>query len=364
MEDSKINKRHFNTLRPQCPVCRLKGKQSALEIGCAIDETDTVLNEGILNCSNAECRSEFPVIDGIPIILPNIREYISQNILPIMARCDLSETMDSLLGDCCGQGSAFDFCRQHVSTYAFSHYEDLHTGTSCPAPESAGSVAQLLKEALKLLGTESISGPVLDIGCSVGRTTFELAEVFSGPVVGIDLNFSMLKVAAGVLRRGAVAYPRRKEGIAYERVSFPVSFFHTDQVDFWVCDATALPFENEAFSMAASLNVLDCVWSPYHHLQELARVLRPDSKAILSTPYDWTAGVTPVEAWLGGHSQRSVHKGEGASVLRAILSSEQDRGTIQGLEMVREGDAEWTLRLYDRSSMKYITHLVVLQKKG
>ena len=46
-----------------------------------------------------------------------------------------------------------------------------------------------------------------------------------------------------------------------------------DRVDFWACDATCLPFRDAGFSLAASLNVLDCVQSPYDHMKELARVL-------------------------------------------------------------------------------------------
>jgi len=61
----------------------------------------------------------------------------------------------------------------------------------------------------------------------------------------------------------------------------------------------ALPFSDEVFSAGVSLNALDCVWSPYDHLKELARILMPDSRAIVSTPYDWAANATPcrIMAW-------------------------------------------------------------------
>jgi hypothetical protein len=78
--------------------------------------------EGVLVCSNRECMGEYPIIDGVPIIVSDLRTYVSQNIMPILSRSDLSETMETLLGDCCGPGSAFDSHRQHVSTYAFDHY--------------------------------------------------------------------------------------------------------------------------------------------------------------------------------------------------------------------------------------------------
>ena len=68
--------------------------------------------EGILHCQNADCLREFPIIDGIPLIIAHIREYIADNILAICGRRDLSEAIESMLGDCsgpgCGNRSWFD----------------------------------------------------------------------------------------------------------------------------------------------------------------------------------------------------------------------------------------------------------------
>src|SRR5205085_12367722 len=58
-------------------------------------------------------------------------------------------------------------------------------------------LAGVLERGLALAG-EKLAGPALDVGCSVGRSTFELAQRGAAPVLGVDLNFSMLQVAAGV----------------------------------------------------------------------------------------------------------------------------------------------------------------------
>jgi len=302
------------------------------------------------------------VIDGIPVILPNLRTYISQNILPVLGRTDLTEPMESLLGDCFGPGSAFDSQRQYLSTYAFDHYGDLDHEEASGPNNSSGSVVRLLKRGFSSM-EHAVKGPVIDLGCAVGRTTFELAELCHELVLGVDLNFAMLKTAASILETGFVSYPRRRGGIAYGRRLFPAAFAGADRCDFWVCDATALPFSDQQFSAASSLNVLDCVWSPYDHLKELARILAPGGMAALSTPYDWTVGATPVEAWLGGHSQRSEHQGASPAVFRALLSGGSRPQAIEDLEAVSEEDAPWTLRLHDRSAMEYLVHMAVIRKK-
>ena len=40
---------------------------------------------------------------------------------------------------------------------------------------------------------------------------------------------------------------------------------------------------------------------------------------VLTTPYDWSAAV-PVDAWLGGHSQRGPHQGSSEPILRGLLT--------------------------------------------
>ncbi|SEM09563.1 Methyltransferase domain-containing protein [Syntrophus gentianae] len=357
-----IKRLHFEKLSPLCPVCRTAGRESPLKIGAVLKEGKDTITEGVLVCSNSSCLSEYPVLDGIPILVANLRTYIAQNFLPILCRDDLSETMESLLGDCFGPGSAFDSQRQYLSTYAFDHYGDLDPEEPAPSSAPPGSVLNLLREGLQVAG-HAQRGPVIDIGCAVGRTSFELGKALDEIVLGIDLNFGMLKTAAAILEKGCLSYPRRRGGIAFERRRFPVSFDKAEKVDFWVCDATALPFAEGTFSAGVSLNVLDCVWSPYDYLREISRILMPGGNAVLSTPYDWTANATPVEAWLGGHSQRSEHKGSSPDVLRSLLSGGLHPHAVEALELISEKDVPWTLRLHDRSIMEYLVHLMVIRKK-
>jgi SAM-dependent methyltransferase len=271
--------------------------------------------------------------------------------------------MESLLGDCFGPGSAFDSQRQHLNTYAFDHYGDLDPEELTQSSVSPGSIVKLLRRGFSSM-ERSVKGPVIDMGCAVGRTTFELAQACDEIVLGVDLNFGMLKTAASILEKGCISYPRRRGGIAFERRGFPAVFEKAAKVDFWVCDATALPFSANAFSAGVSLNVLDCAWSPYDHLKEVGRILMPGGNAVVSTPYDWTAHATPVEAWLGGHSQRSEHKGASPEVLRSLMSGGGHPHAVEDLELISEENVPWTLRLHDRSVMEYLVHLMILRKKN
>src|SRR5207244_12923800 len=129
-----------------------------------------------------------------------------------------------------------------------------------------------------------------------------------------------------------------------------------DLVDFWCCDATTLPFAPATFAFAQSINVIDCLAAPRDALAEMARVLRPGAAALIATPYDWSPPATPVEQWLGGHSQRGPHRGAPEPALRRLLEE-------VGLAIVSEEPSRpWRVRLHERSTVEYAVHTVVARR--
>jgi SAM-dependent methyltransferase/uncharacterized protein YbaR (Trm112 family) len=356
-----VRLRHFETLRPLCPVCQAgKGPALPLKVGTVSREEDGHLLEGVLQCVNPSCLREYPIIDGIPLLLLNIREYISNNILGIYARRDLTPLTESLLGDCCGPNSTLDQVRQHLSSYVSNHYGDL--GDAAPAVHPEGAILALLQESLQLAGPAP-DGPALDAGCSVGRACFELAARERRLVLGVDLHFPMLRIAGEVLRTGTARYPRRRAGVVYDWRQFRARFAGSELVDFWAVDATALPFAPGTFARALGLNVLDCVTSPHALLVSLSSALSQGGKLSLTCPYDWSPGATPLETWLGGHSQRSESQGSPDMVLRALLASGEHPAAIRELKLVAERERlPWQVRLHDRSTMSYEVHAVAAER--
>jgi SAM-dependent methyltransferase/uncharacterized protein YbaR (Trm112 family) len=382
---------HFETLRPVCPVCRTGGAgDHSLTLARIEREQDEHIIEGVLLCSNADCRREYPIIDGVPILLANLRHYIAEGLLPIYGRSDLGETLESIIGDCCGPASAFDQVRQYLSSYTWDHYGDLDPAEAQAEPRP-GSMGRSLALGLDM-AKPTPAGPCIDIGCSVGRGSFALAAPGDRLVLGVDLNFSMLRLASTALRDGVVRYPRRRTGIVYERREFKVAMPHAEQVDFWACDATALPFPAATFALATSMHSLDSVRSPHDLLESMGRALVPGGRAqkcaqdlcgsalrgsplrmtaeprldrcggraIIASPYDWHPAATPIETWLGGHSQRTPAQGAPAEVLRALLRPGAHPSSLTTLALTDErDDIPWHVRLHDRSTMLYQTHLVV-----
>lgn len=353
---------HFESLGPVCPSCRLhKAQEHPLTLARIAARSGDAVIEGTLHCTDSDCRLEYPIIDGVPLLLPDIRRYIADNIGHLTARSDLSAETESIVGDCLGPNSHFDITRQHLSSYAWDNYGDLDPAEATNGPAAPNGVGRCLHAGLEQIETR-LDQPILDIGCALGRSSFELAASSSQLVLGIDTNFSMLKLAQRILGERKLSYPRRRIGIVYDRREFDIDLPAMEQVDFWACSGLSLPFRSNSFGLVVGLQVLDSVGSPLELLSSVADVLQPGGSTVLATPYDWSPAVTPVEAWIGGHSQRSATRGSAEPLLRSLLTPEAHPQSIEGLILRKEiPHFPWHTRIHDRSTMIYDTQIVVAE---
>ena len=346
-----MRRSHFEAFQPICVLCRAdRAEFHPLKIASVWVEDGEHIVQGVLHCSNAACQREYPIIDGVPLLVRDIRAFLTQQLASVTSRQDLCADLETLVGDALGPGSVFDTTRQHLSSYAYDHYRDfVHTDGGSPG------VTRVLDVALAL-GEPAPDGQVLDLGCSVGRTTFELAARTGEMTLGIDFGFSMLRCAAQVLREGRLQFPLRRVGLVYDQVDVDVRLAGSERVDFWAADAQDLPFAPGVAGLAASLNLLDCVASPVTAVAQTRHVLSSGGKAVFATPFDWSPGATPYEAWLGGHSQRGPGGGASEPVLRRVLDASDPQLGAWDVEAV--GEVDWTVRLHARSEVRYAVHLL------
>ena len=363
-----MHRRHFAAFAPHCPRCARagQGRHPLLLADIRAERKDDVL-AGILHCPNPSCRHEYPILDGIPVIVPELRALLGERAIEILLRADLDATLESLIGDALGPDTWFDMLRQTLSTYGWDGWADLDPLEVTPdGAAKPGAVRRCLDRLLALAGPVTMpAARVLDLGCGAGRTAFDLAARHpEALVLGIDVSLGLLRLAQGAAR-GEIRYPRRRIGLVYDQRLFPVALKGAGRVDFWACDALALPFAPASVDLAAALNLLDCVAEPRRLLAGLAETVRPGGQVLLATPYDWSPRATPVETWIGGHSQRADHAGAGEPFLRALLTETAHPQSVPGLRLLGEVlDWPWQTRLHDRGAVLYRAHLLALERSG
>jgi SAM-dependent methyltransferase/uncharacterized protein YbaR (Trm112 family) len=336
-----------------CPACR---QDAPLAIGTVVEEhAGGDVREAVLVCSNQHCQREHPIIDGIPIVVSDLQSWATHQLDSVLWRTDLSAFTESLLGDAAGPNHALQRHRQTLSAYGRVHWGDFDREDPLPRESS---LAHLLASALEL--ADKPAGTWIDLGCAVGRATYELARYTGQLAVGADLSFGMLRVAERARTTGCATFPLRRVGLVYDRRDISIPEVHGVEMSFWCCDVDNLPFPDATFDGAVSLNVLDCVASPVQHLVEMGRVLPSGARAVVCSPYDWSPAATPLEQWLGGHSQRGAAHGSSPAELRRVLAT-----LNTGLTVMSERDSvPWRVYVNERASMDYLVHAVSLERTG
>lgn len=342
----------FEALAPVCPRClHSDGTEAPLKLAAAYDTRQGMVWQGMVHCGNSDCWMEFPIIDGVPVLVPDPKSFLQNARHQILLREDLDTDLTSLITDALGQGSEFETTQQHLGLYASTHYADL-----VPGAEGTAQIPAILDAGWSAM-EPAAEGPAIDIGTSVGRGAWEVAARRAGPVLGADLNFAMLRMAQTMMLEGRVSFPLRRIGMVYDATEAELSdALASDRVDFWALDALALPFRAGQFAAATAVNVIDCISGPTNMIAEAARVLASGARALFTTPYDWSATVTDPVGWMGGHSQRGATGGDAEPVLTATLAN-------YGLNPVAEAhDVPWHLRVHARSVMQYALHMVVCER--
>lgn len=146
----------------------------------------------------------------------------------------------------------------------------------------------------------------LDLGCAVGRASFELARTCE-EVVGIDLSASFIDAANTLQREGQSSYFRKDEGdLGIDRMAYVPADIDRSRVSFRQADACALPADLADFDAVLMANLVDRLPSPKSALERMGGsrgIVRPGGLLVITTPCTWLETFTPKVAWLGGYEK-------------------------------------------------------------
>ena len=204
-----------------------------------------------------------------------------------------------------------------LAEYLLFHYgsEEAIFG-QLPAPRDARDFPVRCVHELVNADALPAAARALDVGCSVGRSSFELGR-FCVDVVGIDLSESFIQAARLLQREGVLPFEILAEGDICERLQVRVpEGLDRERARFQVGDAMNLPDDLGSFDVVLAANLICRLPEPRLFLGRLSQLVNPGGQLLLTTPFTWLEEFTPRAKWLGGRKEEGIRSPD---ALREIL---------------------------------------------
>jgi putative 4-mercaptohistidine N1-methyltranferase len=179
----------------------------------------------------------------------------------------------------------------------------------------------------------------LDLGCAVGRSTFELAR-HCWEVIGIDYSQRFVTAANELCEKRALPYLRRDEGdLTTALVARLPAGIDSHRVHFERGDALDLREDLGAFDALLMANLIDRLQEPRRLFERLPSLVNRGGQLVIASPYTWLPEFTPRENWLGGFDR----DGERRSTRKALQELLDPH-----FELIKSSDQPFLIREHAR----------------
>lgn len=170
----------------------------------------------------------------------------------------------------------------------------------------------------------------LDIGCAVGRASFELSKSFD-QVIGIDFSSAFIRACEDLAKNNTKEMNILEEGLIYSNhvVNLP-SDVNPSRVNFEVGDACNLRDDLGTFDGILASNLLCRLPDPMKFLNRIPSLLNSGGVVVLISPYSWLEEYTPREKWIGGNPDVIDPK-----TSKPVRSSDALSSILEGLGLER-----------------------------
>ncbi|MFZ4856612.1 MAG: 5-histidylcysteine sulfoxide synthase [Desulfuromonadaceae bacterium] len=186
-----------------------------------------------------------------------------------------------------------------AAQYCDAHYGATHFGV-------ANFPATCAEICLELMQGRS-KGHALDLGCALGRSSFELAHGGFDRVTGLDFSTRFFRLAARMQQEGTLRYALQEEGeiVSYHEITLAQLGLEEsrDRVQFFQGDACNLPDKFSGYDLILAANLIDRLYSPRRFLSTIHERMNPGGMLVLTSPYTWLQEYTKKEEWLGGYRE-------------------------------------------------------------
>jgi len=181
------------------------------------------------------------------------------------------------------------------------HYGEEKFGIANFAKTIAELAQTAISEDIDLAKRNDIKA--IEVGCSVGRTSFELSKHFN-EVTGLDFTARNIRIAHQLQTTGSVLYTIAQEGEVMNFEERTLSEYGLDKFatkcEFLQQDASNMKPIFTGYDIMVSANLLEKLYEPQKFLTDIAHRLNTGGLLLLASTYDWSEKNTPKDRWLGG----------------------------------------------------------------
>jgi 5-histidylcysteine sulfoxide synthase/putative 4-mercaptohistidine N1-methyltranferase len=196
----------------------------------------------------------------------------------------------------------------------------------------------------------------LDIGCSVGRATFEFARHFEH-VDGIDFSARFIQSGVRLQDGGELFYEVPTEGeLTAPRVVSLARLGLAEagrRVQFMQGDACNLKPLYADYDLVFAGNLIDRLYDPAQFLQLIAGRVLVDGLLVITSPYTWLEEYTQKAKWLGGRREH----GEPLTTFAGL-----SRSLAGGFELLHRQDLPFVIRETARKHQHTVAEMTIWRR--
>ncbi|MGV6852346.1 MAG: 5-histidylcysteine sulfoxide synthase [bacterium] len=202
-------------------------------------------------------------------------------------------------------------------------------------------------------------GRALDIGCAVGRSSFELARYFDH-VDAVDFSTRFINKALALREHGKVRYVMTLEGELTEVKEVLLEDLgvsaYVNKIHFSQGDACNLRDIYHGYDLIFAGNLIDRLYDPKQFLADIRARLNPGGYLVITSPYTWLEEFTEKQNWLGGLKVN----GENVTTLDALHQQLEPEFELCGHPV----DVPFVIRETARKYQHTIAQLSIWKYKG
>ena len=236
-----------------------------------------------------------------------------------------------------------------IAQYCEFHYGSENFGVKNFCVNSV----ELLKPYIKNIKTKK----ALDLGCSVGRSTYELARNFD-EVIGIDFSANFINVGVKLKNYDSLIYKVKKEGEIFEEKSVSLESLGLEEiknkVSFMQGDACNLKDIYTGFDLIFCSNLIDRLYYPQMFLDDIPNRINKDGLLVLLSPYTWLEDYTPKENWLGGYMKDN----------KEVYTLDTLKEKLLNFELLETIDVPFVIKETSRKYQHTISQMSIWKKKA